>query len=71
MNKTISENRAFKGSTVYLTSEEKGALTRAIRQYSEDVQDAEDEGFVGFFVKYDQEPLARAYDKLIGRNRRK
>lgn len=70
MNKTISENRAFKGSHVYLTPAEKGAITRAIHQYWEDLEGAEDKAFIEFYEKYDQEPLRNVYDKLTGRNRR-
>ena len=68
MNKTITENRAFKGSNVYLTSAEKEALKRAISQYLDDIETSdESSSFVQFFREYDEKPLSSAYDKLIGK----
>ncbi len=56
----------MKGSTVYLTKEEKEAINRAINQYQNDVMYATDRGFVDFYIETDEKPLESASAKLRG-----
>ena len=54
----------MKGSTVYLTKEEKEALMRAIDQYGNDAMYATDKSFVDFYLENDEKPLASASAKF-------
>lgn len=66
MDRVTSENKSFKGSSIYLTTSEKEALKRAIDQYNIAVSGADkDNPFVAFYNKYDAEPLRSASKKLI------
>ncbi len=56
----------MKGSTVYLTKEEKEALMRAIDQYQNDAMYATDKGFVDFYIENDEKPIESVSAKLRG-----
>ena len=56
----------MKGSTVYLTKEEKEALIRAIDQYQNDAMYATDKRFVDFYMENDEKPLESASAKFRG-----
>jgi hypothetical protein len=64
MSRITNESRSIRGSSVYLTVTEKESLKRAIKEYIESVEGAEDKGYIEFFEKYDETPLHTAYKKL-------
>lgn len=60
----------MKGSTVYLTKEEKEALMRAIDQYGNDALYATDKGLIDFYIETDEKPLGSVSAKLRGQGGR-